>query len=629
MTAIVGEPAMEQASDSSSTKWRNFWLLLFAASVPTLIPYFYEMWGSENDRQWYRYFPFVFVAVIALVHGRWDKRFYPPRTSLHWSMVAVGLVLLFASALLQFPWFAAVGFFLIASVCVTVMRGPRDSSLIVLAVPLMMLVQLPFNTGKELVLYLQRITTFLASVMLDFCGAPHAVSGNSIQLSERNLFVAEACSGIQSVFTLAFLACLLIAFYRRRIWLVPIYLVISLILAVSANVIRVTIVALGDVWFEHDLATGWRHEMVGYFALTIAVGFMLSFDQLIVTMLHRVAEVSEDNPIVRGWNSLALRDADGMKVSAGSEYRSAYDSYDAADENENEKTTSFWRSRASDILSSKAVGQAFAVVTVLIAGFGAVQVWRSEKPESFVTSSKAVIFEPSISMLDDSLDYLSINGHEATRGFANPRLGANSDIWHCGTRDFQAQIVLSQPHVGWHELCDCYERLNWTLLDRDLTEIEGASSVGVLDQEPDEIETEVIGEIPYVFARFKKPVQIQGQTQHQYGYLLFAGIGSDGAPITSPSSLSAFTHRVWNRIDTTGVWEQNEVIMLQMWVVSPRKLDPESLANLKEDFIQTRSTVVSEIKQQRSGSKTSVASRPTTSEALAFVNLDKSNPNQR
>ncbi|MGZ7227087.1 archaeosortase/exosortase family protein, partial [Streptococcus pyogenes] len=76
-------------------------------------------------------------------------------------------------------------------------------------------------------------------VLLDAFAVPHAVANNVIQLANRELFVAEACSGIQSVFTLAFLALLMIAWRRRRVWMTPIYLLIACLLAVFANVIRV------------------------------------------------------------------------------------------------------------------------------------------------------------------------------------------------------------------------------------------------------------------------------------------------------------------------------------------------------------------------------------------------------
>ena len=566
MTSI--ESLTDDVDESrSDRRWRLFWALLLVAALPILIPYFIEMWAV----QWYRYFPFVIIAVAALAYARSDGHFYPPRRWFHWATVGLGVLLIIASAVLQFTWFAAIAIFLIGTCCLSVMRGPRDSSLLVLAVPLAMLVRLPLRTDNMLVTELQGITTWLASVMLDVFGAPHAVAGNVIQLASKELFVAEACSGIQSVFTLAFLACLLVAVRRRRIWLVPIYLGISVFLAVAANVIRVTIVSLGEVWYEIDLTHGWSHELVGYFALGIAVLFLLSFDQLIVVVLHQVSEVSESNPLIKLWNSLAIRNQEGVDIKPSDSNRRAA----IARQDDQAPLVRL----ATELSAHRLVNRGFIAAMVLVALFSVVQVLRSRMPTIYATDAKSVVFQPPEDLVGDSLSFLKVSEHQATRGFSNPRLGANSDIWICSADDIKAELVLSQPHTGWHELCVCYERQDWLLVNRDLTEPEIAS-----------VDAEAY-QVPYVVARFKKP--------NMYGYLLFAGIGSDGTLVPSPTSIKAFTHRVWNRIDTTGVWEQTEVLMLQLWVVSPRKLEPETLKALEDDFVAIRSKIAASVSGSR------------------------------
>ncbi len=566
MTSI--ESLTDDVDESQNDRrWRLFWSLLLLAALPILIPYFIEMWGV----QWYRYFPFVIIAIAALAYARSNGHFYPPRRWFHWAAVGLGVLLIIASAVLQFTWFAAVAIFLIGTCCLSVMRGPRDSSLLVLAVPLAMLVRLPLRTDNMLVTELQGITTWLSSVMLDVFGAPHAVAGNVIQLASKELFVAEACSGIQSVFTLAFLACLLVAVRRRRIWLVPIYLVVAVFLAVAANVIRVTMVSLGEVWYEIDLTHGWSHELVGYFALGIAVLFLLSFDQLIVVVLHRVSEVSESNPLITLWNSLAIRSQEGIDIKQSDSNRRA------AIERQDDQAPLV--RLATELSTHHLVNRGFIAAMVLVALFSVAQVLRSRMPTTYATDAKSVVFQPPEELVGDSLSFLKVTEHQATRGFSNPRLGANSDIWICNADDIKAELVLSQPHMGWHELCVCYERQDWLLVNRDLTEPETASTDAEAYQ------------VPYVVARFKKP--------NLYGYLMFAGIGSDGSLVPSPSSIKAFTHRVWNRIDTTGVWEQTEVLMLQLWVVSPRKLEPETLKALEDDFVEIRSKIAAAVSGSR------------------------------
>ena len=183
--------------------------------------------------------------------------------------------------------------------------GTRDLSLFGLVLPLLLILRLPLGFDQLLVLKLQRITTTLSSVVLDLVGLPHAVNNNVIQLSTRELFVAEACSGIQSVFTLMFLAVTIVVMNRRVLWIAPLFILVSNVLAVATNVVRVCVIAMADVWGGIDLTKGWPHELVGYGALTIGILFLLSFDQLIHTLLHPIkADSGGRNPLVRLWNAI-------------------------------------------------------------------------------------------------------------------------------------------------------------------------------------------------------------------------------------------------------------------------------------------------------------------------------------
>ena len=548
--------------------WRWFWLGLLVAVAPLLIPYFSSMWANPT----YRYFPFAIAAVIWLTSVRSDHKFYAPRGWFSWFLIGVGMFLILVGAVLQFPWFAAVAFVIFSGTLLYSMRGPSDRSLIVLVLPLLSIVQL-VRADTLLVRSLQNTTTWMSSVLLDALAVPHAIANNVIQLADRELFVAEACSGIQSVFTLGFLALLMIAWRRRRIWMAPIYLAIACLLAVFANVIRVTTVALVASSDGFDLSKGWPHELLGYFALAMAFAFLLSFDYLIATLIHRVPQESEFNPFVTAWNYFALR-PDSEEGGRGTQ-RSIVNSLER-----DERSTAFqWGQR---LVNNRVAQISFGCIAGIICLLSLTQVVMSRKPADMVRSDKDLVFDPPNDLLDNSLKELIVLNHVSNRGYENPRLGANSDIWECEWDDAKVQFVLSQPHQGWHELCNCYERLDWLLLDRNIRSPDDFEKLEILAKNPDALTS------TYVVARFKRGPS-------QYGYLMFAGIGSDGTFVDAPDSFSAFTHRVWNRIDSTGVWDQNEVIMLQMWITTPDKLKPRRLKVLEEEFVAARARVADAI----------------------------------
>jgi exosortase len=568
MSTIDQSPSPEKDERVPDPNWRWFWLGLLIAVVPLLIPYFVGLWADPT----YRYFPFAIGAVVWLAYTRSDGEFYPPSGLFSWIIIASGLMLLVLGTVFQFTWFAAVALVLMSGTMLYAMRGPHDQSLIVVALPLLTLIQL-VRADTLLVQYLQRITTWMSSVLLDALAVPHAVANNVIQLADRELFVAQACSGIQSVFTLGFLALTVIAWRRRRIWMTPIYLVIACLLAVFANVIRVTVVALVANSYEFDLAQGWAHDLLGYIALAIAFAFLMSFDYLIATLLHRIPDESEFNPFITAWNYCSLQPAEEL---AGRGTQRSVTNLLERDER------SFFFHWGQRLVHNRTAQISFACVTGVICLASVFQVAKSRKPIDLVYSDKALVFDPPKDLLDDSLEILTVVNHTANRGYEMPGLGANSDVWECEWEEVTAQFVLSQPHKGWHELCDCYQRLDWMLLDRNIRTPEDFEELEFTAKSPDAMTS------TYVIARFKRGPS-------QYGYLLFSGIGSDGTLVDAPDSLSAFTHRVWNRIDSTGVWEQNEVIMLQMWVATPEKLKPNRLRELEEEFVAVRARIADAI----------------------------------
>ncbi len=563
------------ASSEPSLRWRWFWLALLGMCVPMLIPYLLGMWDFEH----YQYFPFVFLAVGYLAYTRWDGVFRAPRGWIGWVLVALGITGIVASLLLPSAWLAGVAFVLLAVACLDAMSGPDDRRLVGVGLPLLMLIQLPVGLDRMLIIRLQNATTELSSVVLDIMTVPHAVSGNVIQLASRELFVAEACSGIQSVFTLAFLACVIVAWNRRRLWLTPLYLLIAIVLAVAGNVFRVTAIAAASAWWGADLASGWQHEMIGYLALGAAGLLLLSFDQLVITLLHPTAgggPETADNPIIRGWNYLVA----GWRYS-GEE--TGYGYRPEADIAEDREPRQPWLEKL--VLGRVGLGRpgwyallGSAALITLGAVTQAMRVEVNRDPQPLIRAD--LLFDPSPGLLEGEYRVLAVDGHESTRDGAEPRLGQNADLWEFRARDpegetLEGQLVVSQTYSGWHELCVCYENLNWDLIDRE-----------VCVTDPESMEVDQTGS--YVTARFKRP-------DGQYGYLLFAAVNADGSFAEAPSSWGALGARFFSRLERHGVVNQQDLAMLQLWMVTPGKIEPEMLRDVQLDFMEIRDRVASAI----------------------------------
>jgi exosortase len=566
-------------------------MMLLIVALPMMVPYLSGLWVNEH----YRFALFVILAVGWLAYVRWDGKFHAPRGWLSWGVIGFGLLTITVGCLLPSPWFAAIGFVAFATAFLASMEGEYDESLIGLALPLFLIIRLPLGYDQIMVIRLQQITTSFSSVLLDLLAIPHAVANNVLQLTSRELFVAEACSGIQSVFTMLFLATLLIAVMRRPLWLLPVYVLIGVVLAITANVVRVTTVAVGDAWFAVDLAEGWPHELIGYVALILGALLLLSFDQLVVSMLHPVESAGPDaepNPIIEFWNFMVGHPDQGrwagpiVTLIAKAQRRGA----------------GLWQGAWSR-------RGLIAVSTVLlVASFG--QAINLQRPIEIMPSSE-IIFEPATNMFDElDLGTIGIVRHERTRGGSDPRLGENADVWYCTSDDIAAdvRVVLSQPHKGWHELCHCYAAGGWVLLNRVVREGQIEDDTGGED-ESESRET-------FAVARFK--------SGDAYAYLLYSGIDPQGnvvrpLPTIGPlgSRFAAFIYEPEQRF---------RVLMIQMIVVCTSKLDDGALDCMASDFVKLRARTQSRIVSppvpgQREPSETAAASAVVEMQAsVATVN---------
>lgn len=538
--------------------WEYFWGALLAVSLPMMVPYLTSLWAIES----YRFFPFAFLAVAALLYSRWDRSFRAPRAWLGWAAIACGLVCIVAGVLLATKWLAAVGFVCFAAAWLGSSRGPSDQTLFALSLPLFLIIRLPLGYDQLLVIQLQRITSQLASVFLDLLAIPHAVANNVITLPSRELFVAEACSGIQSVFTLSFIATLLVVYHRRPIWLTPFYLAIAVLLAIAANTTRVTAVAVGEAWFSLDWATGLPHEVIGYLALAVGALLLLSFDQLITAMIHPIDMHSdvplEENPILRAWNYLLDPD-----YSAAS-----YQQRDDAPASETRPLHSLWQTAWPR--------RVFLAVAGLLTLVTAVQAFKMQRPP-LITRPTELVFDPPRDLFRDQLDTMQVLGHERMRGNTDPRLGENADIWKLRIEgvDVESEFVLSQPYRGWHELCICYEAGNWNVLNREV--------YGELD----EAETSSGNKdfAPLAVARFKRD-------PGTYAYLLYSAFDPSGDVLVPPERPGRLGTRFRDLLYGGEQFERDNVMMIQLFVVVPSKLQPELLRSLTDDFVEMRSILI-------------------------------------
>ncbi len=140
---------------------------------------------------------------------------------------------------------------------------------------LFLMVPLPQSLANTITFPLQLIATDLAMKPLYWLQIPALREGNIIHLSDTQLLVAEACSGLRSVMALGTLGVVFAYFFRRR-WAERLILIVSTLpIAILVNAFRVGLSGVLTHHFGEEAAEGLIHMTEGFFTFGLAFGLLL------------------------------------------------------------------------------------------------------------------------------------------------------------------------------------------------------------------------------------------------------------------------------------------------------------------------------------------------------------------
>jgi exosortase len=129
---------------------------------------------------------------------------------------------------------------------------------------LLLMIPIPAIVFNQITFPLQLLASKVASTTLPWLGVPVLREGNVIILPAMALEVADACSGIRSLMSLATLAVIYGYLMESRIALRVLLAAASLPIAVAANSLRVVGTGLLVQYWDPDKAQGFFHEFQGW-----------------------------------------------------------------------------------------------------------------------------------------------------------------------------------------------------------------------------------------------------------------------------------------------------------------------------------------------------------------------------
>ncbi|HZQ52765.1 MAG TPA: exosortase/archaeosortase family protein [Bryobacteraceae bacterium] len=282
MVSVPVAPPTQVPASGAKVSWRPiawFGALLILCYAPIL--YRMAVQWATNEDMGHGFFVPVVAGFIA-----WQRRHIllaTPRQPNGWGLFLVIFAALEATvATLGAELFTARLAFVIALFGVILYLGGKAwvKALLFPLFLLLFMIPIPAIIYAQLTLKLQMLASELGEVLITWMNIPVLRNGNTLVLPSQTLDIAEACSGIRSLLSLAFLSLVYAYFTDKRIWMRWALLIATIPIAIGANGVRVALTGLlSEV--NPKLASGIYHESEGYIVFIVALIALVIVHRLI------------------------------------------------------------------------------------------------------------------------------------------------------------------------------------------------------------------------------------------------------------------------------------------------------------------------------------------------------------
>ena len=190
---------------------------------------------------------------------------------------------------------------------------------------LFFMIPLPVVVTKLLTVRLRRVASSISEDILGAIGVAVYREGNILHLPNGSLGIADACSGINSLWMLMAGAALIAFLIKLRPSAAVFLCLFSFPASIISNALRVIVTAILVYNFGEEFASGWRHELLGWFTFVGGLAIIMAFGSLFSGNEVEVAtpsaktreEVGNDFCAESRLNKMALMVSLGMALTMG------------------------------------------------------------------------------------------------------------------------------------------------------------------------------------------------------------------------------------------------------------------------------------------------------------------------
>lgn len=271
-------------SAASLLPWLPVILGLLAIALPSIVSLSQTTWGAEENGHG----PIILLVVAWLVWGKRQAFSEAPRTApgtgtraLGWIGLVTGLLAYVIGRSQSIDTLEVAALLPVLAGVVVLMRGwPALRTLWFPFLFMLFLIPLPGIIVDAVTGALKQNVSAVVENALYAMGYPIARSGVVINIGQYQLLVADACSGLNSMFSLSALGLLYLHVMRYTSWLhIGVMLLAILPIAFAANVVRVMALVLITYYFGDEAGQGFAHSLAGMLLFVVALAMLFGLDR--------------------------------------------------------------------------------------------------------------------------------------------------------------------------------------------------------------------------------------------------------------------------------------------------------------------------------------------------------------
>jgi exosortase B len=280
MTTVLTNSSVHQ------TNWKT-WIPIAAGLLALYVPTFYTLGNGLWQEDEYAHGPIILLIILWLI---WDKREVllnapvntSPKTGM--ALLLFGLLLYIVGRSQSITIVDVGSLVIILAGILIAMRGWGSAGAYwFMLLFTVYLLPLPGTFVDAITGPLKHYVSLIAEQILYSIGYPVARSGVVLTVGQYQLLVADACSGINSMFSLSAIGLIYLYLVQRKSLMHNAVIVLSLLpIAFCANILRVMFLVLVTYHFGDEAGQGFVHSFSGMMLFAVALMIILALDTLLV-----------------------------------------------------------------------------------------------------------------------------------------------------------------------------------------------------------------------------------------------------------------------------------------------------------------------------------------------------------